>query len=404
MHPPGQARETHNSCMINRRNRSIGGSHVPDHAAAAGDFSRRRRTRAVPQQPQSSCRSRSPRPAPDSISSSARSASGCSTASASGWRSTPTARRCCRRRSASWTTPASSNPGRACSSAFELRLHASTTVGNYLVPRLLAGFRRECPLGRVEARIGNTLEVIRAVQDFSADLGLIEGPCQESGLVVSPWILDELVVVAAPAHPLARAAKRRPLTIAQLAAGPWLLREEGSGTREAVDLAVLPHIHSFGEARILGGSEAIKNAAAFGLGVSCLSRWVVDDLVRARRLVILDTRLPLLKRRLSIIWHREKTLVGGPQPVHRALPGARSRLASRRSADLSQGLLEVADQVGDILDAGRISHETFRECRPPRAPRRCIRRGSSPTADRPRSRRSRDSPQGARARAWAERP
>jgi DNA-binding transcriptional LysR family regulator len=201
--------------------------------------------------------------------------------------------------------------GTSLSGAFELRLHASTTIGNYLVPRLLAGFRRECPLGRVEARIGNTLEVIRAVQDFSSELGLIEGPCQESGLVVSPWILDELVVVAAPAHPLARAAKRRPLTIAQLAEGPWLLREEGSGTREAVDLAVLPHIHSFGEARILGGSEAIKNAAAFGLGVSCLSRWVVDDLVRARRLVILDTRLPVLRRRLSIIWHREKTLSAG---------------------------------------------------------------------------------------------
>jgi DNA-binding transcriptional LysR family regulator len=197
------------------------------------------------------------------------------------------------------------------SGAFGLRLHASTTIGNYLVPRLLAGFRHECPLGRIDARIGNTLEVVRAVQDFSSELGLIEGPCEEDGLVVSPWILDELVVVAAPAHPLARAAKRRPLTIAQLAEGPWLLREHGSGTREAVDLALLPHIHSFGEARILGGSEAIKNAAAFGLGVSCLSRWVVDDLVRARRLAILDTRLPVLRRRLSIIWHREKTLSAG---------------------------------------------------------------------------------------------
>lgn len=195
--------------------------------------------------------------------------------------------------------------------SFELALHASTTIGNYLVPRLLASFRQECPGGRVEARIGNTFEVIRAVQNFSAELGLIEGPCHEGGLVVTPWILDELVVVAAPAHPLARAAKRRPLTLAQLAAAPWLLREPGSGTRDAVDLAVLPHIHSFGETRILGGSEAIKNAAAFGLGLSCLSRWVVDDLVRARRLAILDTRLPPLKRRLSLIWHREKTLSAG---------------------------------------------------------------------------------------------
>jgi DNA-binding transcriptional LysR family regulator len=201
--------------------------------------------------------------------------------------------------------------GASRSSTFELWVHASTTIGNYLVPRLLAGFSHECPEGRVEARIGNTLEVIRAVQDFSSELGLIEGPCHESGVLVTPWILDELVVVAAPTHPLARAAKHRPLTLAQLAAAPWLLRELGSGTREAVDLAVLPYIHTFGEARVLGGSEAIKNAAAFGLGLSCLSRWVVDDLVRARRLVILDTRLPPLKRRLSLIWHREKTLSAG---------------------------------------------------------------------------------------------
>ena len=196
-------------------------------------------------------------------------------------------------------------------SVFELRIHASTTIGNYLVPRILAGFRRECPEGRVEARIGNTLEVVHAVEDFSADLGLIEGPCHETGILTTPWIRDELVVVAAPQHPLARAARRRPLTIAQLAGGPWLLREEGSGTREAVDRALLPHFASFGEARILGSSEAIKNAAAFGLGVSCLSHWVVADVVQARRLVVLDTRLPPLERRLSIIRHREKTLSAG---------------------------------------------------------------------------------------------
>jgi DNA-binding transcriptional LysR family regulator len=94
--------------------------------------------------------------------------------------------------------------GASRSSEFELQIHASTTIGNYLVPRLLAGFRRRFPEGRVQARIGNTLEVIRAVQDFSAELGLIEGPCHESGLVVTPWVLDELVVVAAPAHPRTR--------------------------------------------------------------------------------------------------------------------------------------------------------------------------------------------------------
>jgi DNA-binding transcriptional LysR family regulator len=201
--------------------------------------------------------------------------------------------------------------GEVLSGAFDLKLRASTTIGNYLVPRLLASFQRECPQGRVEARIGNTLEAIRAVEDYTAELGLIEGPCREPDLIVAPWMTDELVVIAAPTHPLARAAKRRPLTVAQLAMAPWLLREQGSGTREAVDLAVLPHLGSYAEVRVLGSSEAIKNAAAVGLGVSCLSRWVVQDLVRARRLAILKTRLPAMHRRLSMIWHREKTLSAG---------------------------------------------------------------------------------------------
>ena len=197
------------------------------------------------------------------------------------------------------------------SGAFELRLQASTTIGNHLVPRLLADFRRDCPQGRVEARVGNTFEVIRAVQDFSADLGLIEGPCLEHDVVVTPWLRDELLVVASPDHPLARTARRRPLSVAELATGPWLLREEGSGTRNTVDQALLSHVDTLGDARILGSSEAIKNAALFGLGVSCLSRWVVGDLVQAGRLVILRTRLPPLHRRLSLIRHRQKTLSAG---------------------------------------------------------------------------------------------
>ena len=92
---------------------------------------------------------------------------------------------------------------------------------------------------------------------------------------------------------------------------PWVVREPGSGTREATDQALLPHLRSYRRSIEFGSSEAIKQAAAEGLGVACLSSWVVDDLVHARRLAILDTRLPPLKRRLSLIWHREKTLSTG---------------------------------------------------------------------------------------------
>jgi DNA-binding transcriptional LysR family regulator len=190
----------------------------------------------------------------------------------------------------------------------DLQLFASTTIGNYILPRMLARFRDEVPISRVQLRIGNTLEVVTAVRDFAADLGFIEGPCHASDMVVIPWLEDELVIVAAPTHPLAKAAKHRRLTANQLRGAHWLLREHGSGTREAVEAALLPHLLHIQSAMILGSSEAIKYSVAEGLGLSCLSRCVVQDLVRAKRLAILSTQLPRLSRQFSLIHHRGKVL------------------------------------------------------------------------------------------------
>jgi DNA-binding transcriptional LysR family regulator len=137
---------------------------------------------------------------------------------------------------------------------------------------------------------------------------LIEGPCHAADVNITPWIEDDLVIVAAPGHSLAESAKRSKLTAAELRHAPWLLREPGSGTREAVELALLPHLDNIQPIMTLGSSEAIKNAAAEGLGISCLSRFVVEDLVAAGRLCLLDTRLPRLTRRLALIHHRAKVL------------------------------------------------------------------------------------------------
>jgi DNA-binding transcriptional LysR family regulator len=193
--------------------------------------------------------------------------------------------------------------------AADLHLYASTTIGNYILPRLLSSFRELVPAARLDVRIGNTLDVVTAVRDFSADLGLIEGPCHAPDVHIIPWLEDELVIVAAPGHALAESSKRRKLTAEQLARAPWLLREPGSGTREAVELALLPYLENMQTpAMTLGSSEAIKNAAAEGLGISCLSRFVVEDLVSAGRLRVLENRLPRLTRRLALIHHRAKVL------------------------------------------------------------------------------------------------
>lgn len=193
------------------------------------------------------------------------------------------------------------------SSAPRLRIAASTTIGNWLLPRVIAAYRRKEEAARFAIEIGNTWQVARAVANFEADLGFIEGPIQEPHLKVLPWTTDELVIACSPRHPLARArtARRggRKVPIAALAEATWLLREAGSGTREVVERALQPHLHQL-ESRIeLGSTEAILQGAAEGLGLACLSLCTVGDMVKLKRLAVLETALPAMRRTFHLVHH-----------------------------------------------------------------------------------------------------
>src|SRR6202789_3235187 len=87
----------------------------------------------------------------------------------------------------------------------DLHLFASTTIGNYILPRLLARFRDLVPAAQLQLQIGNTRDVVTAVREFAADLGLIEGPCHASDIVVVPWLEDELVIAPSPWPPSPKA-------------------------------------------------------------------------------------------------------------------------------------------------------------------------------------------------------
>jgi len=137
------------------------------------------------------------------------------------------------------------------------------------------------------------------------DIGFVEGPCNLPDLRVQPWQDDTLVIVCAPQHPLAGATK--PCDAAALREATWLLRESGSGTRAVVEQALLPWLNHFTQVLHLGSTEAIKQAAASGLGLSCLSLCAVQDMVTLERLVILPTTLPPLTRRFTLISHRAKS-------------------------------------------------------------------------------------------------
>ncbi|MEG2224411.1 MAG: DNA-binding transcriptional regulator YeiE [Citrobacter sp.] len=183
-----------------------------------------------------------------------------------------------------------------------IRVYASSTIGNYILPAMIARYREDFPDLPLELSVGNSQDVINAVLDFRVDIGLIEGPCHSTEIISEPWLEDELVVFAAPSSPLTKG----PVTLEQLAASPWILRERGSGTRELVDYLLLSHLPRFQMAMELGNSEAIKHAVRHGLGISCLSRRVIAEQLQAGTLSEVTVPLPRLVRTLWRVHHRQK--------------------------------------------------------------------------------------------------
>ncbi|WP_049621645.1 LysR family transcriptional regulator [Frateuria defendens] len=184
----------------------------------------------------------------------------------------------------------------------ELRIGASNTVGNYRVGELLGDFVRAQPQVAIRLRVGNTETIAAELLDHALDVGCVEGPVTHPLLAMRPWRDDALVVCAPPDHPLAR---KRGLKSADFAGARWVLREPGSATRATTErvLAQLPPGDTVLE---LDQSEAMKQAVEAGLGIACLPQVAVRDALAAGRLKALRTPFLDLRRKLSLLLHREK--------------------------------------------------------------------------------------------------
>lgn len=199
-----------------------------------------------------------------------------------------------------------------------LRIGASTTIGSYVLPAVLAGYRSSLRVPfpsapQPQVVIANTAAIARGVAAFELDFGLIEGPSDVADLVMTPWLEDELVIVAGARDPIVLAAEEGQVSLQALREASWLLREPGSGTREIILQALMPRLHNLNPGIEFGNAEAIKRAVAGGLGITCLSRWAVEDMIESGRLVPLVTPLPKLVRRFHLVLHKQKKLSPGLQ-------------------------------------------------------------------------------------------
>ncbi|SDJ75377.1 DNA-binding transcriptional regulator, LysR family [Pseudomonas delhiensis] len=190
----------------------------------------------------------------------------------------------------------------------QLALGASRSIGGYLLPQVMAGFLAELPDSRLQLQVANSREILAALCEFRLDVAYIEAPIQHPQVQLLPWVEDELLLVAAPDHPLAHLAQVSP---GQLAATRWILREAGSGTRVTFEQQVLPRLGSLAAPLEVSNAEAIKHLVASGAGISCLSRRVVADELARGELVALDNPLGPLRRTFFRALHVDKYPTAG---------------------------------------------------------------------------------------------
>jgi len=216
----------------------------------------------------------------------------------------------------------------------ELKLAASTTVAQYLLPRILGRFLKENPRVRLTLRSGNSEQVSGWVLHGEAELGLIEGPSAHKELSKEHFLDDRLQLIVPRGH--AWATQQVPL--AALATAPLLMREQGSGTRRVIEQALRRaglRLNQLQIAMDLDSTEAIVSGVEAGLGVGFVSEWAIRKELRLGTLAIAQIAGLDIRRAFSMIRR------AGPVPAG-AVAAFRSFALSQAAASGSQSSSDPA--------------------------------------------------------------
>jgi DNA-binding transcriptional LysR family regulator len=204
----------------------------------------------------------------------------------------------------------------------ELRLGASTTVAQYVLPRILGAFLKQYPHVHLSLVSGNTERIVEAVAEERVALGIIEGPAMRRDVKTERMVRDEMVLIASPNHAWAKAGSIEP---EDLANAPLLLRERGSGSRRVVERALkqfgLP-LRSLKVAMELDSTEAIISGVEAELGVGFVSRWAVGKVLRLGTVRIVPVQGMEILRDFSFVRLAGTEVVGTAAAFQRFATGS----------------------------------------------------------------------------------
>ncbi len=175
-----------------------------------------------------------------------------------------------------------------------LSVGADTTVGSYVIPGLLGKFRQIYPQVEILLQVLNRASLVEAIFNNRVELAVMGSVPDDAPVEIEPFAFNPLVLVAAPTH---RLAGLKNVPIEELGREHFLLREQGSGTRAALEKALEDAGLPLQVSMQVGNNSAIKQGVAAGLGIALISRVAIDMELETNRLVILDVEgFPIIRQ------------------------------------------------------------------------------------------------------------
>jgi len=209
----------------------------------------------------------------------------------------------------------------------ELRIGASTTVAQYILPRILGAFLKDNPRVTLSVESGNTEEIVALLLRDAILLGMIEGPPLSKEVHVEKFLDDRMLLIAPAGHEWAGVGS---VPLSALADVPLLLREQGSGSRRVVEQAIKKAGLPLNRLQIrmeLDSTEAIVSGVEAGLGLGFVSEWGIHKALRLGAVVVVRVENLEIRRNLTLI----RKL--GPEPDGVAAVFQRFALAQNRRPD-----------------------------------------------------------------------
>ena len=181
-----------------------------------------------------------------------------------------------------------------------IRVGASTTIVDYLMPAIICSYMSSYPEVKITLKEGNTKEIAEMIKEGSIDIGFVEGFISGSDIVKEKIGIDELVVVTADKELCKRC------TIDEISQKRWVLREEGSGTREVFLGYIKERVDDLNIFLELGHTESIKSILMNRECLTCISKISVADEIEEGKLFRVPVEDFECKRDFLMIYHKDK--------------------------------------------------------------------------------------------------